>query len=225
MCSLSHSYGKRTICSGNGYVRLNKQSKQVNVGLLAFRNKNEPLRACVRVFFSSTNCDEFDPYSWCIPSFYQWNVAEKCVLSKLQSWRVLFATRLGLMIAVIVDFFVISVLGWWATHIVASCSFDWKPTCTLIIHNHCRCSVLCIAALKLSSASLIEYLHATMDLSSQMFLDIPKLISHHYKEGNLNWPMMVYISLVHVVALIGLTRITACSPETLLWAFILWPIR
>lgn len=64
-----------------------------------------------------------------------------------------------------------------------------------------------------------------MDFSAQMFLDIPKVISYHYKEGNMNWPMIVYISLVHIVAVMGLTKIPACSPETLLWAFILWPIR
>ena len=64
-----------------------------------------------------------------------------------------------------------------------------------------------------------------MDLSPQMFRDIPKLISYHYKEGNLNWPMIVYISLVHIVAAAALTKIPACSRETLLWAFILWPIR
>jgi len=64
-----------------------------------------------------------------------------------------------------------------------------------------------------------------MDLSPQMFIDIPKVITYHYKEGNLNWPMIVYISLVHIVAVMGLTKILACSAETLLWAFILWPIR
>lgn len=64
-----------------------------------------------------------------------------------------------------------------------------------------------------------------MDLSLQMFRDIPKLIAFHYKEGNMNWPMIVYISLVHIVALAALTKITSCSAETLLWAFILWPIR
>jgi len=58
-----------------------------------------------------------------------------------------------------------------------------------------------------------------------MFLDIPKVVSYHYKEGNMNWPMLVYISLAHIVAVMGLTKIPACSPETLLWSFILWPIR
>jgi uncharacterized membrane protein YfcA len=64
-----------------------------------------------------------------------------------------------------------------------------------------------------------------MDLSPQMFRDIPKLVSHHYKEGNINWPMGIYISLVHIVAVVGIFRLTECSKETLMWAFLLWPIR
>jgi stearoyl-CoA desaturase (Delta-9 desaturase) len=62
-----------------------------------------------------------------------------------------------------------------------------------------------------------------MDLSMQMVRDIPKVISYHYREGNLNWPMIIYISLVHIVAVVGLTKVADCSKETLLWAFILWP--
>jgi hypothetical protein len=64
-----------------------------------------------------------------------------------------------------------------------------------------------------------------MDFSMQMVRDIPKVINHHWKEGNLNWPMIIYISLVHSAATYGVTKVTQCSPETLLWAFILWPIR
>jgi stearoyl-CoA desaturase (Delta-9 desaturase) len=58
-----------------------------------------------------------------------------------------------------------------------------------------------------------------------MFKDIPNVVVHHYKEGNINWPMLIYISLVHVVAVVGLFTIHKCSAETLLWAFILWPVR
>mmetsp|Transcript_8859 Transcript_8859/g.14744 ORF Transcript_8859/g.14744 Transcript_8859/m.14744 type:complete len:328 (-) Transcript_8859:27-1010(-) len=47
---------------------------------------------------------------------------------------------------------------------------------------------------------------------------------HHYKQGNLNYPMMIYVTLVHVVAAVGLLKLAVCSKETLLWAFILWPI-
>ena len=63
-----------------------------------------------------------------------------------------------------------------------------------------------------------------MDLSAKMFRDIPSVVSHHWREGTLNWPMGIYITLVHVVAAVGATKIAACSAETLLWAFILWPI-
>lgn len=59
----------------------------------------------------------------------------------------------------------------------------------------------------------------------RMFRDLPGLVSHHYREGNINWPMLVYISLVHTVAIAGLFAAPKCSRETLLWAFLLWPIR
>jgi len=55
-------------------------------------------------------------------------------------------------------------------------------------------------------------------------MDIPSVISHHWKGRTLNWPMIIYISLVHTVATAGLFYIPKCSNETLLWAFILWPI-
>eukprot|EP00957_Ditylum_brightwellii_P128975 9839105-Ditylum_brightwellii.AAC.1 len=63
-----------------------------------------------------------------------------------------------------------------------------------------------------------------MDFSPKMFRDIPSLVSYHWKEGNINWPMGIYISLVHVVAAVGLLTVPKCSAETLLWAFLLWPI-
>lgn len=73
--------------------------------------------------------------------------------------------------------------------------------------------------------SLSRLIYSKMDFSPKMFRDIPKVISYHWKEGNLNWPMIIYISLVHTVAACGLFKITNCSYETLLWAFCLWPIR
>lgn len=59
----------------------------------------------------------------------------------------------------------------------------------------------------------------------QMLRDLPGVISYHWKEGNFNWPMLVYLSLVHIVAVAGLFAIPRCSAETLLWAFVLWPVR
>ena len=56
-------------------------------------------------------------------------------------------------------------------------------------------------------------------------VEIPGNIAYHYKQGNLNYPMIVYISLVHIVAFMGLLALPQCSKETLLWAFALWPIR
>ena len=59
----------------------------------------------------------------------------------------------------------------------------------------------------------------------KMVRDIPSLISYHWKEKNFNWPMIVYISIVHIAAFAGIPRLFDYAKETLLWAFILWPIR
>ena len=48
--------------------------------------------------------------------------------------------------------------------------------------------------------------------------------ARHYKDGTLNWPMIIYISLVHIAAVIGVFHVPYCSYYTLLWAYILWPI-
>lgn len=55
-------------------------------------------------------------------------------------------------------------------------------------------------------------------------MSILSTISHHYKKGNLNWPMIIYIILAHVAAIIGVFAIPNCHKYTLLLAFILWPI-
>ena len=57
------------------------------------------------------------------------------------------------------------------------------------------------------------------------FREMPTNVAYHYKHGNLNYPMIIYISLVHFVAIAGLFYLTEASRETLLWAFVLWPIR
>jgi len=46
----------------------------------------------------------------------------------------------------------------------------------------------------------------------------------HYKAGNINWPMVIYMNFVHITALIGVRNAFVVSWQTLLWAFILWPI-
>ena len=58
----------------------------------------------------------------------------------------------------------------------------------------------------------------------KMVRDIPGVVRHHWKEGTINWPMGIYITLVHVAAAAGIPKMWDCSAETLLWAFVLWPI-
>jgi len=51
-----------------------------------------------------------------------------------------------------------------------------------------------------------------------------KNINWHFEHGTINYPMGIYISLCHFWAVIGLFRVTQCKAQTLLLAFILWPI-
>ena len=64
-----------------------------------------------------------------------------------------------------------------------------------------------------------------MDLSYKMVQDIPNVVGHHWKERSFNWPMIIYIGIVHSAALYGISKLSQCSAETLIWAFTLWPIR
>jgi len=48
----------------------------------------------------------------------------------------------------------------------------------------------------------------------------------HYKAGDLNWPMIIYMIFVHTTAALGLKALFTVDFmwQTLLWAYILWPI-
>lgn len=63
-----------------------------------------------------------------------------------------------------------------------------------------------------------------LDLSWKMFSNIPSVIHYHFKEGNMNWPYIVFFTIVHATAFLGLCRLQHCSNETLLFAWALWPV-
>lgn len=63
-----------------------------------------------------------------------------------------------------------------------------------------------------------------MDFSAKMWKDIPRLVIDNWNEKKLNWPMIIYVSLVHWVAIVGITALPQCSKATLFWAWLLWPI-
>ena len=50
-------------------------------------------------------------------------------------------------------------------------------------------------------------------------------MSETIRKGDVNYPMAIYMSLVHVAAAVGVVKAFECSAESLLFAFILWPIR
>jgi stearoyl-CoA desaturase (delta-9 desaturase) len=49
------------------------------------------------------------------------------------------------------------------------------------------------------------------------------MLMKSYKES-LNWPMIIYISLAHCSAVVGLFMIPGCNKYTIFWAFLLWII-
>ncbi len=53
-----------------------------------------------------------------------------------------------------------------------------------------------------------------LDLSWKMFSNIPSVIHYHFKEGNMNWPYIVFFTIVHATAFLGLCRLQHCSNET-----------
>jgi len=58
----------------------------------------------------------------------------------------------------------------------------------------------------------------------KMFREIPGTVRDIIRNGEANYPMGIYISLVHVAAAVGAVKAFDCSAESLLFAFILWPI-
>lgn len=47
----------------------------------------------------------------------------------------------------------------------------------------------------------------------------------HFRDGTINYPMLIFLTLAHVAGIYGIMTIPKCHNYTLLWAFILWPIR
>ena len=63
-----------------------------------------------------------------------------------------------------------------------------------------------------------------LDLSWQMFANIPNVIKYHFQEGNLAWGYVFYLGIAHITGLKGIFRLRDCSAETLIFAYLLWPI-
>ena len=55
-----------------------------------------------------------------------------------------------------------------------------------------------------------------------MWRGIPELVRHHVKGGTANYPMGIYITLVHILASVGVCYVRRCKPETLLFSVVLW---
>jgi len=57
-----------------------------------------------------------------------------------------------------------------------------------------------------------------------MVLNIPSVVSKHYKAGNIKWTSSICMLIIHSLALAALGRLPQCSKETLVFAYLLWPI-
>ncbi len=57
-----------------------------------------------------------------------------------------------------------------------------------------------------------------------MVVEVLRTIAFHYKEGNINWPMVIYLTLVHFAALTGILHLFEAKWQTCLLAFMLWPV-
>jgi hypothetical protein len=50
------------------------------------------------------------------------------------------------------------------------------------------------------------------------------VIVSKYQTGQFSWVLIIYLTFVHIVAIIGLFAVPYCQDKTILFAFILWPI-
>ena len=64
---------------------------------------------------------------------------------------------------------------------------------------------------------------AKMDLSLNMWMNIPNVVYHHYKEGNLNTFMCIYIPACHVLGMYGLIAYgPKAMAETWIWTYMVY---
>lgn len=49
-------------------------------------------------------------------------------------------------------------------------------------------------------------------------------VKFHWRNGNINFPMSIYIALVHAAAVVGLATVRYCKVETLVLANVLWAL-
>jgi hypothetical protein len=62
-----------------------------------------------------------------------------------------------------------------------------------------------------------------MDFSLQMWSDIPKVLQHHWKEGNYNTFMCFYIPIVHMLGVYGfIYHAAATSAQTWIWCYFIY---
>jgi hypothetical protein len=117
---------------------------------------------------------------------------------------------------------------------IFSVSIDQNPPLVTIkvsevgCHSRCRFVIVATQVQQRDRHNFAPTSHKLSNINfarmASMITESINTVSRHYKEKNLNWPMIIYIGLAHVAAVIGLFSIQYCHKYTLLWAFILWPI-
>lgn len=54
--------------------------------------------------------------------------------------------------------------------------------------------------------------------------DTVETVRYHWAKDSFNWPGGLYITLVHIAGVVGFNTVRDCMWETLLLAFVLWPV-
>lgn len=58
----------------------------------------------------------------------------------------------------------------------------------------------------------------------KMWRELPGVVWYHLKEGNINWAMTTWSMAMHYYSIKAIMILAECKKETLLFAFLLWPI-
>lgn len=100
------------------------------------------------------------------------------------------------------------------------------PTLLHTAHHTTRCrEEMSTDSAIMSDASSVAQEKRVLTLNPFTFCkDAVSTVAHHWKNGSINWPVAIYISLVQIAAVVGFCTIKDCKWQTCLLAFILWPI-
>lgn len=75
-----------------------------------------------------------------------------------------------------------------------------------------------------SSADALQDTRALTLNPISLIKDTVETVTYHWANQSLNWPSAIYVTLVHIAGVVGFYEVRDCMWETLLLAFVLWPV-